>query len=79
MDEPFAGVDMATEQAIVEVLHNLRDQGKAVVVVHHDLHTVPTYFDSVVLLNRQVVAYGPIERTFTDQHLEATYGQVLPR
>ncbi len=74
MDEPFASVDAATEQAIVEVLRTLQRQGRTVVVVHHDLQTVPEYFDWVVLLNMRVVAAGPIESAFTAAHLRATYG-----
>ena len=74
MDEPFASVDAATEQAIVEVLRTLQKQGRTVVVVHHDLQTVPEYFDWAVLLNMRVVAAGPIEAAFTAEHLRATYG-----
>ncbi len=62
MDEPFAGVDAATETAIVEVLRRLRGEGRTVVVVHHDLQTVPDYFDHVLLLNGRVVAAGPVAR-----------------
>ncbi|MEM6749996.1 MAG: metal ABC transporter ATP-binding protein [Planctomycetota bacterium] len=74
MDEPFAGVDAATEKAIVEVLHALRGQGKTVVAVHHALQTVPDYFDDVVLLNMRVVASGPVADTFTQENLQKTYG-----
>ena len=74
MDEPFASVDAATEKAIVQVLADLRSSGKTVVVVHHDLQTVPEYFDHVILLNMRVVAHGPIETVFTDENLRKTYG-----
>ena len=74
MDEPFASVDAATEQAIVDVLRALRDQGRTVVVVHHDLQTVTEYFDWTVLLNMRVVAAGPVGDAFTAEHLRATYG-----
>lgn len=74
MDEPFAGVDAATERAIVRTLKALRDQGKTIVAVHHDLESVPEIFDRVVLLNRHVVAEGPIETTFTPDNLRHTYG-----
>ncbi|MDJ0974449.1 MAG: metal ABC transporter ATP-binding protein [Planctomycetota bacterium] len=74
MDEPFAGVDAKTERAIVRLLHGLRDEGKTLLVVHHDLATVPEYFDQVALLNRKIVACGPVGRTFTDAHVERTYG-----
>jgi manganese/zinc/iron transport system ATP- binding protein len=65
MDEPFAGVDAATERAIVEVLRELKGAGKTVIVVHHDLQTVPEYFDDVILLNMRVVAAGPVGEVFT--------------
>lgn len=74
MDEPFAAVDAATEQAIVEILREMRAAGKTAVVIHHDLHTVADYFDSVVLLNMRVVAQGPTETVFTRENLERTYG-----
>jgi len=74
MDEPFAGVDAATERAIVEVLRELRSRGKTVVVVHHDLQTVREYFDEVILLNMRVVAAGPTAEVFTDENLQKTYG-----
>ena len=74
MDEPFAAVDAATEQAIVEILRSMRAAGRTAVVIHHDLHTVPDYFDSVVLLNMRVVAEGPTQTVFTRENLERTYG-----
>ncbi|MEL6450438.1 MAG: metal ABC transporter ATP-binding protein [Pseudomonadota bacterium] len=74
LDEPFAGVDAATEKAIIAVLKGLRDAGKTVVAVHHDLATVPDYFDDVVLLNTQVIAAGPVAQVFTEDNLQAAYG-----
>ena len=74
MDEPFAAVDAATERAIVDVLRSLQQQGKTAIVVHHDLHTVPEYFDYLVLLNVRAVASGPMETTFTTENLQRTYG-----
>lgn len=74
MDEPFASVDAATEQAIVDVLRTLKAQGRTLVVVHHDLQTVPEYFDWAVLLNMRVVGAGPTEAVFTKDNLRATYG-----
>lgn len=74
MDEPFAGVDAATEKAIVVLLHDLREQGSTVIVVHHDLQTVPDYFDSVLLLNLRSVAFGPVAEVFTQDNLQKTYG-----
>jgi manganese/zinc/iron transport system ATP- binding protein len=74
MDEPFQGVDATTELAIVELLRALRARGKTVVVVHHDLQTVPEYFDRVTLLNVRRVASGPVEEVFTEDNLRRTYG-----
>jgi len=73
MDEPMAGVDAATEKTIFELLRDLRDQGKTVVVVHHDLRSVPEIFDDVVMLNLRVVAYGPTALVFNSTNLENTY------
>jgi manganese/zinc/iron transport system ATP- binding protein len=74
MDEPFSGVDAATEAAILELLQQLRSARKTVFVVHHDLQTVRGYFDYVILLNMRLVAYGPTETTFTPANLHKTYG-----
>ncbi|MFC5470886.1 metal ABC transporter ATP-binding protein [Cohnella suwonensis] len=74
MDEPFAGVDAATEKAIVTLLNELKRQGKTVLVVHHDLATVVDYFDSVLLLNGELVAFGPTSSTFTQENLQKAYG-----
>jgi manganese/zinc/iron transport system ATP- binding protein len=77
MDEPFAAVDAATEIAIVEVLRELKMQGKTVLVIHHDLQSVPEHFDEVLLLNMRVVAFGPTETVFTPENLQKTYGSRL--
>lgn len=77
MDEPFAGVDAATEKAIVTLLREMTSQNKTVIVVHHDLQSVSQYFDWVVMLNTRLVASGPTETTFTTQNLESTYGGKL--
>lgn len=74
MDEPFQGVDATTERAIVELLKSLRAAGKTVVVVHHDLQTVPEYFDWVTLLNVRRIASGPVGEVFTEENLRLTYG-----
>ena len=74
MDEPFAGVDAATERTIVDLLQRLRQQGKSVFVVHHDLQTVDRYFDEVLMLNLRVVAHGPVRDAFTADNLQKTYG-----
>ncbi|MCV9385909.1 metal ABC transporter ATP-binding protein [Reichenbachiella ulvae] len=77
MDEPFAGVDAATEKAIIHILKQMSEQGKTVVVVHHDLQTVTKYFDWVVQLNTRLVASGPVEQVFTQELLQETYGGKL--
>lgn len=82
MDEPFKGVDAKTEKSIVDILKELKNQGKTLIVVHHDLETVEEYFDWVALLNRQIIDYGPIEEVFTDENLNKTYrntGEILKR
>ncbi|MFZ3589310.1 metal ABC transporter ATP-binding protein [Bacillus sp. DJP31] len=74
MDEPFVGVDAATEKAIIILLNELKAQGKTVLVVHHDLQTVKEYFDWVLLLNIRKIAIGPTEEVFTLDNLQKTYG-----
>jgi manganese/zinc/iron transport system ATP- binding protein len=74
MDEPFQGVDATTERAIVSLLKELREAGKTVVVVHHDLQTVPEYFDWVTLLNVRRIASGPVGQVFTEENLRLAYG-----
>ena len=74
LDEPFAGVDAATEKAIIGVLKALRDAGKTVVAVHHDLSTVEDYFDNVFLINTRKVAEGPVAQAFTGRTLQDAYG-----
>jgi manganese/zinc/iron transport system ATP- binding protein len=74
MDEPFQGVDAKTERAIIELLRQLRNEGKTVVAVHHDLPTVPEYFDWVTLLNVRRIASGPVKEVFTEPNLRLAYG-----
>lgn len=74
LDEPFAGVDAATEKAIIDVLKALKADGKTVVAVHHDLTTVEAYFDRVVLLNIRKIAEGAVDEVFTHDLLQSTYG-----
>lgn len=74
MDEPFVGVDAATEKAIITLLNELKAQGKTVLVVHHDLQTVEEYFDWVLLLNLRKIAIGPTKEVFTLENLQKTYG-----
>ncbi|ADE55763.1 metal ABC transporter ATP-binding protein [Coraliomargarita akajimensis] len=77
MDEPFAAVDAATERAIVDLLKELQSRGKTCLVVHHDLATVPQYFDWTILLNMRVVVSGPTKEVFTEENLRKTYGGKL--
>jgi len=74
MDEPFRGVDAQTEKSIVGILKELKQQGKTVVIVHHDLQTVSDYFDWVTLINLRVVANGPVEEVFHEENLGLVYG-----
>jgi len=74
LDEPMAGVDATTERAIVKILHALRDAGKTVIVVHHDLQTVRDYFDWMVILNVRVIAQGPVSEVYTPENLRRAYG-----
>ncbi len=74
MDEPFAGVDAATESAIMDIMHELKDRGKTLIVVHHDLPTARNYFDMLILLNMRLVAFGPTEEVFSYELLQKTYG-----
>lgn len=79
MDEPFAGVDAATERAIVAVLKELNASGKTIICVHHDLGTVADYFDYVLLVNIRKIADGPVEDVFKAENLQATYGGRLAK
>ena len=78
MDEPLNGVDAITEDTILSILENLKKEGKTIVMVHHDLQTVDKYFDWVVMLNRSLIATGPIKQVFTRENLDRTY-QENPR
>ena len=74
MDEPFAGVDAATEQAIIRLLREMAANGKTIVVVHHDLQSARSYFDWIVLINMHVIAAGPTAEAFTDETIQQAYG-----
>lgn len=77
LDEPFAGVDASTEQSIMGILRNMKEEGKTIVVVHHDLHSARDYFNWLVLLNASLVASGPVQDVMTDELLRATYSGKL--
>ena len=70
LDEPFQGIDKKTEGSIVKILKGLKEEGKTVIVVHHDLQTVPEYFDEVVLINRKVIASGKVNEVFTEENID---------
>jgi len=78
LDEPFVGVDMTTEERIIQILKKLADEGKTLLVVHHDLSTVEEYFDKVILLNQRLIAYGDTNNTFTKENIAKAYGGQLP-
>ena len=76
MDEPFQGVDSTTEKSIVEILKKLKSEGKTIIVVHHDLQTVPTYFESVALINKAVIISGKVSEVFTQENIDVTYRKI---
>lgn len=76
MDEPFQGVDSTTEKSIVEILKQLKAEGKTIIVVHHDLQTVPTYFESVALINKAVIVSGKVSKVFTQENIDVTYRKI---
>ena len=73
MDEPFQGVDSTTEKSIVDILKKLKSEGKTLIVVHHDLQTVPTYFETVTFINKNVIASGKIKEVFTQENIDMAY------
>jgi ABC-type Mn2+/Zn2+ transport system ATPase subunit len=77
LDEPFVGVDITTEEKIISILRKLADDGKSILVVHHDLSTVEKYFDKVILLNQRLIAYGDTKSTFTQENISKAYGSQL--
>lgn len=76
MDEPFQGVDSTTEKSIVEILKKLKSEGKTIIVVHHDLQTVLTYFESVTLINKTVIASGKVSEVFTQDNINIAYRKI---
>ena len=73
MDEPFQGVDSTTEKSIVNILKKLKSEGKTLIIVHHDLQTVPTYFESVTFINKTVIASGKVKEIYTQENIDKTY------
>lgn len=77
LDEPFVGVDLMSERIIIDILRKLREQGKTVLVVHHDLHEVESYFDRLIILNRTVIANGSVSEVFNNENIQEAYGASL--
>lgn len=77
LDEPFAGVDASTEQSIIEILKRMKEEGKSIVVIHHDIHSAESYFDWLVLLNASLIASGPTEKVYTSELIKETYSGKL--
>lgn len=77
LDEPFAGIDMMSERVIMDVLNELRNFGKTIVIVHHDLHKTKEYFDQLIILNHRLVASGPVSKTFTTENIQKAYGETM--
>ncbi len=77
LDEPFVGIDSVSEEIIMNTLRDLKKAGKTVLIVHHDLSKVPHYFDQVLLVNREVIAFGPTKENFTEANLKEAYGNRL--
>ena len=77
LDEPFVGIDSVSEEIIMNTLRNLKKAGKTILIVHHDLGKVAHYFDQVLLLNKELIAFGPTKETFTQANLKQAYGDRL--
>lgn len=78
LDEPFVGVDITTEEKIIEIIHKIAKEGKLVIIIHHDLNKVREYFDRLIMINRRIIATGPTEEILTPENIRATYSGVLP-
>ncbi|WP_348920636.1 metal ABC transporter ATP-binding protein [Enterococcus rotai] len=77
LDEPFVGIDMTSEKVIMDILKQLKDAGKTIVIVHHDLHKVAHYFDDVIILKKKLIACGPVATTFTNKNIQLAYGETM--
>ena len=77
LDEPFVGIDALSERKIFDILQELKNSGKTILIVHHDLHKVEEYFDEVILLNKQLIASGPVQEVFTSKNLQLAYGEII--
>ncbi|MBO0474658.1 metal ABC transporter ATP-binding protein [Enterococcus ureasiticus] len=77
LDEPFVGIDMTSEKVIMDILKQLKEAGKTILIVHHDLHKVAHYFDDVIILKRKLIASGPVATTFTNKNIQSAYGDTM--
>lgn len=77
LDEPFVGIDLVSEKIIVKLLKHLREEGKTILIVHHDLHEVEEYFDKIIILNKKLIAFGDVKDTFTPENILSAYGASL--
>ncbi len=77
LDEPFVGIDMVSEKVITDLLKELRDEGKTIVIVHHDLHKTREYFDNLIILNKTLIAEGSVNQTFTTDNIQKAYGESM--
>ncbi|BDP76316.1 hypothetical protein EfmAA242_05440 [Enterococcus faecium] len=75
--KPFVGIDALSERKIFDILQELKNSGKTILIVHHDLHKVEEYFDEVILLNKQLIASGPVQEVFTSKNLQLAYGEII--
>jgi len=78
LDEPFVGVDVTSEETIISILKELRDNGKTIIVVHHDLSKAPDYFNELILLNKELIEFGAIEKVFNPEVLGKAYNNQFP-
>lgn len=74
LDEPFVGIDSVSEKIILDILQDLKEQGKLILIVHHDLSKVKVYFDELIILNKEIIAYGKVKESFTHENLKKAYG-----
>ena len=78
LDEPFVGVDIVTEESIIKLLKNLAKENKIIVMIHHDLSKVEEYFDDIIMINRRIVAAGPVAEAFNQSNIQRAYSGQLP-
>lgn len=74
LDEPFVGIDSVSEKIIMDILQDLKEQGKLILIVHQDLSKVKVYFDELIILNKEIIAYGKVKESFTHENLKKAYG-----